>query len=182
MNAGLVWQLTLSFLGVAFLSIGGASALIPEFYRQVVDVHAWMSSTDFAHTVALAQIAPGPNMLIVSLIGWKVAGIAGLLACTLAIVGPPSVLAFAVGRMTEKLGEKKWLSAVKKALAPCVVGLTLASGLITARAADNDWIGVVLTLGAAAFMYFLRRNPLWVIGAGAFVGIFAYRVGLMHVV
>ena len=182
MNGGPVWQLTLTFLGVAFLSIGGASALIPEFYRQIVDVHGWMSSPDFAHTVALAQIAPGPNMLIVSLIGWKVAGFAGLLACTLAIVGPPSVLALIVGRTIEKLREATWLGAIKRALAPCVVGLTLASGLITAKAADNDWVGVILTLGSAAFMYFLKRNPLWVIGAGAMIGIFAYRGGIMVLV
>jgi chromate transporter len=67
-------QLALTFLGVAFFSIGGASALIPEFHRQIVGIRGWMTDADFAHMVALAQVAPGPNMLIVSLIGWRVAG------------------------------------------------------------------------------------------------------------
>ena len=96
-------QLALTFLGVAFFSIGGASALIPEFYRQIVGIRGWMTASDFAHMVALAQVAPGPNMLIVSLIGWRVAGVPGMLVSTIAIVGPPSLIAFGVGRALDRL-------------------------------------------------------------------------------
>ncbi len=172
-------QLALTFLGVAFFSIGGASALIPEFYRQIVGVRGWMTASDFAHMVALAQVAPGPNMLVVSLIGWRVAGILGMLVATVAIVGPPSVIAFAVGRGIDRLKDAAWLSAVKGALAPVVVGLMMASGLITAQAANYAAFLWLLTAIAAIFMYVLRRNPLWVIGGGAALGIASARLGLI---
>ena len=173
----IVAQLALTFLGVAFFSIGGASALIPEFHRQVVTLRSWMTDSDFAHMVALAQVAPGPNMLIVSLIGWRVAGIPGLLVSTISIVGPPSVIAFAVGRAMGRLKDAPWLAAVKSALAPVVVGLMLASGLITAQAANHRALGWVFTAVAALFMYRVKRNPLWVIGGGALLGIAAGRAG-----
>lgn len=175
----LVLQLALSFLGVAFFSIGGASALIPEFHRQIVGEHGWLSDSDFAHMVALAQVAPGPNMLIVSLIGYRVAGVPGLLASTLAIVGPPSVIAFSVGRVLGRLQEARWLAAVKTGLAPVVVGLMLASGLITAQAANHSAVAWGLTGASAIFMYAVKRNPLWVIGGGALVGVAASRAGLI---
>ncbi len=171
-------QLALTFLGVAFFSIGGASALIPEFYRQIVGIRGWMTDSDFAHMVALAQVAPGPNMLIVSLIGWRVAGVPGMLVSTIAIVGPPSLIAFAVGRAMDRLKDAAWLSAVKGALAPVVVGLMMASGLITAQAANHSAFLWVITGASAIFMYVLRRNPLWVIGGGALLGIAAARLGL----
>lgn len=171
-------QLALTFLGVAFFSIGGASALIPEFYRQIVGIRGWMTDSDFAHMVALAQVAPGPNMLIVSLIGWRVAGVPGMLVSTIAIVGPPSLIAFAVGRAMDRLKDAAWLSAVKGALAPVVVGLMMASGLITAQAANHSAFLWVITGASALFMYVLRRNPLWVIGGGALLGIAAARFGL----
>jgi chromate transporter len=171
-------QLALAFLGVAFFSIGGASALIPEFHRQIVGIRGWMTDSDFAHMVALAQVAPGPNMLIVSLIGWRVAGVPGMLVSTIAIVGPPSLIAFAVGRALDRLKDAAWLSAVKGALAPVVVGLMMASGLITAQAANHSAFLWVITGASAVFMYVLRRNPLWVIGGGALIGIAAARLGL----
>lgn len=175
----LLIQLALTFLGVAFFSIGGASALIPEFYRQVVTVRGWMTASDFAHMVALAQVAPGPNMLIVSLIGWRVGGVPGMLVSTIAIVGPPSLIAFGVGRALDRLKDAVWLSAVKGALAPVVVGLMMASGLVTAQAANHAAFLWVLTAASAVFMYILRRNPLWVIGGGALFGIAAARLGLI---
>ena len=172
-------QLAITFLSVAFYSIGGASALIPEFYRQIVVEHGWLSNSDFAHMVALAQVAPGPNMLIVSLIGWRVAGVPGLLVSTLAIVGPPSVIAFFVGRALGRLRDAQWLTAVKGGLAPVVVGLMLASGVITAQAANHSALAWAITAGSALFMYAVKRNPLWVIGAGALLGIAAGRAGLI---
>jgi chromate transporter len=118
-------------------------------------------------------------MLIVSLIGWRVAGLPGLLVSTVAIVGPPSLLAFAVGRALGRLKDAAWLGVVKAALAPVVVGLMLASGLITAQAANHSAVGWVLTGLSAVFMYAVKRNPLWVIGGGALLGIAAGRAGLM---
>ena len=177
-NLGALWW---AFISAAFFSVGGGSALIPEFHRQIVEIHGWMTDASFARSVALAQIAPGPNMLIVSLIGWNVAGMPGLLVSTLAIIGPPGVLAFFVGRAVHRLSGETWLKAVKEALAPIVIGLMLASGVVISQAADHDVIGYGLTLTAGAFMATFKRNPLWVIAAGAIVGLIAYHLGWMTI-
>ncbi len=177
-----VWRLFTAFSTVSLFAVGGASALLPEFHRQIVENYHLMDDRGFAHSVVLSQLAPGPNMLLVSFIGWQVGGLPGLLVSTFAIVGPSSFLAFSVGRMLERRKDALWVKAVKTALAPIVVGLTLASGLVTARAADHDLIAVALTAGSAAFMIAYRRNPLWVIAAGATVGVLAYRMGAMAAV
>ena len=174
-----VWKLFMAFMTTALFAIGGASSLIPEFHRQIVDVYHLMNDAQFASSVALAQLAPGPNMLMVSFIGWQVAGLPGLLVSTFAIVGPPSVLAFAVGRGMERVREAPWLKAVKASLAPITVGLMVASGLVTARAAGHDVVSVLLTAGSAVFMLLVKRNPLWVICAGAALGVLAGRLGLL---
>jgi len=174
--------LFLTFVTAALFSIGGGSALIPEFHRQIVEMNSYMTGPDFARSVALAQIAPGPNMLLVSLIGWQVAGLPGLLVSTFAIVVPPSLIAYTTWRTMERLKDAVWLNAVKMGLAPIVVGLMLASGTITARAADHDVIGYALTLGAAVMMHLVKRNPLWLIAAGAIVGVVGHRLGLMTVI
>jgi chromate transporter len=176
-----LWGLFYAFFTAAFFSIGGASALIPEFHRHIVDVNGWMTDASFARAVGLAQIAPGPNMLLVSLIGWNVAGVPGLLISTLAIIGPPGLLAFTVGRLLDRLQGKSWLKALKEAFGPIVVGLMLASGLVTSRAADHDLVGYGLTLVSIVFITRLKRNPLWVIAFGAAVGILAYRLGWMSI-
>ena len=112
---------------------------------------------------------------------FRSAGVPGLLVSTFAIVGPTSVLAFAVGRVMERVREAKWLKAVKAALAPITVGLMVASGLVTARAAGQDLVSIALVAGAAVFMIFFKRNPLWVICAGGLVGFLAGRVGLLTI-
>ncbi len=182
MIGGALWQLFTAFGAVSLFAIGGATALIPEFHRQIVDVYHFMNDQGFVHSVVLSQLAPGPNMLLVSFIGWQVAGFAGLLVSTGAIVGPPSVLAFGVGRLFEGRKDASWVRAIKTSLAPIVIGLTLASGLVTARAADHDLVSAAVTAGSAVFMIVVRRNPLWVIGAGAAAGVLAYRMGLMPLV
>ena len=88
MNSNILLQLLLFFLSVAPFTVAGAQALYPELYRYFVVSHGHMTSNEFATAVALAQVAPGPNMLIVSLLGWKVAGLPGLLVGTCALIGP----------------------------------------------------------------------------------------------
>jgi chromate transporter len=98
-------QLFLNCCILSLMAVGGANALIPELHRQVVEVNNWMSGGEFASLFAIAQAAPGPNMLIISLIGWKLAGITGALVATLAMCGPSSLLAYGVGQLWERFGD-----------------------------------------------------------------------------
>lgn len=174
-----VWAVFVVFTSVSLFAVGGASALIPEFHRQIVENLHLMDDTTFAHSVALSQLAPGPNMMLVSFLGWRVGGVPGLLAATFAIVVPPSAVALVVGRILEGRKEAAWAKAVKVSLAPMVVGLAVASGTVTARAADHAAVAWALTVGSAAFMIAYKRNPLWVIAAGAAIGVLAGRLGFL---
>ena len=158
--------LFLRFCGFSLMAVGGANALIPELHRQVVDVSQWMSSTEFASLFALAQAAPGPNMLISSLIGWKVAGIPGALVCTLGMCLPSSTLAVAAGRLWDRYRESVWRRALERGLAPLTLGLVLGGGCHLARAAGGGWPSYVVVAASAGLAWRSRWNPLlWLAGA-----------------
>jgi chromate transporter len=158
-----------AFAPMSLLMFGGANSIIPELHRQVVDVHAWMTSEEFATLFAVAQAAPGPNILIVSLIGWQVAGLVGLLAATIAINGPHCLLTYFVGGFIARGYD--WIGTFKKALVPVTTGLILGSGIVMGRAADHDAITIAISTATAAYIVFSNSNPLWALAAAALTGI-----------
>ena len=81
-------RITLHFATLSLLAIGGVNSVLPAIHRQAVDVGGWLTGRQFAELFALAQITPGPNTLIVTLVGFHVAGPAGAVLATAAIVGP----------------------------------------------------------------------------------------------
>src|SRR5580693_9338816 len=91
MSATLI-SLAAIFSELSLLAFGGGNTILPEMQRQVVEIHQWMSARDFSAMFALAQAAPGPNMMVVTLVGWRVAGWAGVLVTSLAKFGPSSIL------------------------------------------------------------------------------------------
>jgi chromate transporter len=163
-------ELAAQFLLLSMLSIGGANAVIPEIHRRAVEVEHWMTDADFAQLFALSQAAPGPNVLIVSLIGWKVAGVAGGVVAMLAMSGPSSILTYVVAHAWERFRDAPWRIAIQRGLAPVTVGLILASGYVLTRAADQTWMayaitGVTLVLGLTT-----SWHPLWFLGVAAVLG------------
>jgi chromate transporter len=166
------WQLALGFGAISLVSVGGGIAVLPEMHRLVVEVHGWMDSADFARRFALAQAAPGPNVLVVGLFGWHVAGLAGMLVATLAMTLPTSIMAFGFSRLRTRLAGRFWLRVIERGLVPVAVGLIGASGLILAQGTATGWIPVALTVASALFVWRTDYSPLWVLGAGAVVGFF----------
>jgi chromate transporter len=151
---------------LSLVSIGGANATLPEIQRQVVDVHGWMTDAGFADAFAISHAAPGPNIILVSLIGWQVAGLAGLLVATAAIVLPSCTLAFAVSRSLSRWAEHPGVALLKAALVPVALGLILASGVAMMRVAASTPVPLAIALGTAGFVVLSRRNPLWALAAG----------------
>src|SRR5436305_5434654 len=90
---------------LSLLAFGGANAIVPELHRQVVDVMRAMTDSDFTNLFVLAQTAPGPNVMVLSLVGWRLAGAAGLAVATVASVVPTSLLALATGRFLSRAGD-----------------------------------------------------------------------------
>ncbi len=164
-------EIFVSSLVLSLMAVGGANAIVPELHRQTVELRQWLSGPEFAALFAIASASPGPNVLIVTLIGWQLAGIPGALIATVGICGPSSILAFAVGHAWERLRGSPWRRAIQRGLAPVTIGLVLGSGWLLTGAAAQDWHGIVLAAIAAAVYWRAKFNPLWVLAAGAVVGV-----------
>lgn len=163
-------SLAVIFGQLSLLTFGGGNTILPEMQRQVVDLHHWMSARDFAAMFALAQAAPGPNMMVVTLVGWHVAGWPGVIVTSLATFGPSSVLTALVMRVWQRFKDHPWRRIVQNALVPLTVGLVASSAAVMTRAADHAWTLGAITAVAAGAMLATRIHPLWVLAAGALAG------------
>lgn len=155
---------------MSLLAIGGANSTIPEMHRVAVDVQQWMSDSQFADMFAISQLSPGPNVLIVTLIGFHVAGIAGALIATIAMCGPAAVFAYFVSNLLERSSHSPWPAIFQAALVPISIGLMCASGLILALTSDRTWVAVAITLVTAILGMATKLNPLWMLIAGGLLG------------
>ena len=164
-------QLAETFSWLSLLQFGGTTAVVPEMHRQIVDVLGWMSATTFTNLFALAQLAPGPNVMMVTLIGYHVAGITGALITTFAMCGPTAVLAHFLGSAWDRFKDKPWRMVVQAGLVPISVGLIGASAIVLTRAADHSWLAVLITAATAAVAFWTRWNPLWLIGIAGLAGL-----------
>lgn len=163
--------LALIFTQLSLIAFGGGNAILPDIERQVVQVHHWMTSEQFGALFALAQAAPGPNLMIVPLIGWHVAGLPGLLVSSLAKFGPSSLVTGAALRLWERFRERPWRRRVQAGITPVTAGLVLASAIVICRASTQGIGLAAIALGSAAVMTFTRLHPLVVLGAGAALGL-----------
>jgi chromate transporter len=170
-DGGILLTLLGYFALMSLFAIGGANGAIPEMHRLVVDTRGWMTDRQFADMFALSQVTPGPNVIIVTLIGYHVAGIAGALVATLAMCGPTCVFALFVGRLWDRFKHARWRIAVQAGLVPISIGLAAASALIVVQAASTSWVSVALTFVAAAVSYWLTVNPLWIFAVAALLGL-----------
>lgn len=164
--ATLVWTFAL----MSLFAVGGANSAIPEMHRIVVEVHRWMTDKQFADVFAISQLSPGPNVLIVTLIGYSVAGVAGALAATLAMCGPTAILAYYVSGLLARSKASRWPAVIQAALVPLSIGLMGASALILAQSSDGSWTAVLVTLGAAGFAFGTKLNPFWMLALGGILG------------
>ncbi len=167
---GSVLKLVWTFAVMSLFAVGGANAAIPEMHRIAVEVQHWMTDKQFADAFAISQLSPGPNVLIVTLIGYSVAGLAGALAATLAMCVPTAALAYVVNRWLARSHQLRWPATIQAALVPLSIGLMAASGLIVAQASDRTWIAALVTVGAAALAATTRLHPFWWLLVGGVLG------------
>ncbi|HEY7559805.1 MAG TPA: chromate transporter [Candidatus Binatia bacterium] len=163
--------LSLHLLALWFVAIGGPSAILPDIHRYVVEVHHLMTSAQFAEIYTLAQVAPGPNAMYVTLIGWQLAGWAGAAATTLPLLVPASTLTLIVAHLSARYPNAPIGRAFRRGLTPITIGLMFASASILTRAANHDWRGYLITLITVALVLRASWNPLWLLAAGALAGI-----------
>jgi chromate transporter len=164
-------QLFTHFLSLSLLAVGGAITVAPEMHRYVVVEQGWLGDEQFTASIALAQSAPGPNVLFVTLVGWNAGGWAGALAATLGIMLPSATLALYAFRWTQRRHQLPWVRAFRVGMAPITIGLLLATGWILAAQNVANPLLVVVSVATIAMLVKTRINPLWLIAAGAAAGI-----------
>ena len=165
------------FLMLSLLAIGGAITTLPDMHRLVVADRGWLSHAEFTASVALAQAAPGPNVLFVAVIGFNVGGLAGVAATMVGTLLPSTTLALFAARLGQSYRASRGLRSVTSGLAPLTIGLLVATGWILLEPLRSTldsarlWAGVLLVLATVALMVRTKVSPLWPIGAGALAGI-----------
>ena len=167
------------FATLSFLAISGAIAMTPDMHRFLVDEKHWMTHTQFSDSIALAQAAPGPNILFVALLGFQAASWPGAAVALGSMVIPSSVLVFITWRWKKSREDTRLVQALRMGLSPIAIGLTVSTGVVliqTAAVAETglvvDWrLASLIFLALATVLFSLKtkRNPLWMIGLGAVV-------------
>jgi chromate transporter len=184
-------SLFLGMLPLSLLSIGGAITVLPALHALVMDEHSWMDETTFSASVAIAQAAPGPNILFIAVIGWHAglgwankivdlpAGVssaiaaAAALAAMLGIVVPSSALTYFAGRWVNQNGDRLVVRAFKSGMAPIVVALLTCAGWLIASnygAAQQNWGTWMIAVTAGVLVWRTRLHLLFLLAAGAAVG------------
>jgi chromate transporter len=170
-GGGTLLTLASFFALVSLFAIGGANSAVPEIHRYAVEVQHWLTDRQFSESFALAQLTPGPNVIIVTLIGYHVAGVIGGLVTTLAMCGPTCVFAYFVGRTSDRFKGKTWHGALSRGLVPVTLGLTASSATVIATTSDYGWLAMAVTAGTAITAYFVRVHPLWAFAVAAVLGL-----------
>ena len=162
--------LFLYFALLSLLAVGGVNTIIPEMQRIVVETEAWMSGADFTQLFAISQAAPGPNVLITSLVGFKVAGLAGAFIALAGFCLPAGALAYWIGGVWDRFRDAPWRKLIQGALLPVTVGLVFAGGYLLATPEGLDWRNALIASASAAVLVGTRLNPLWILAGGAIAG------------
>ena len=179
-------QLLLYYMSLSLLAVGGAIATAPDMHRYLVERNAWLTDPQFSASIAIAQAAPGPNVLFVALLGWNVGinaggsgaagwllGTLGMALCMLGVMLPSSLLPWLATPWGHRNRERRAVRAFKQGMAPVVIGLLLATSWVLAKAHGVpalDWPLWLLTAATMLLVWRTKLHLLWMLGAGALLG------------
>lgn len=169
-DPGVLLALFGHFAMLSLLAIGGAIATAPDMQRFVVGDRGWLSDAMFTSSVAISQAAPGPNVLFVAVLGWNIAGLAGLVATTLGSLLPSTTLTLMVARWGEKRRESRAIRAFTAGLAPLTLGLLLATGWVLTEPSRASPGAMLLVPFTVVVLLKTRLSPVWLMAVGAAVG------------
>ena len=183
------FSLFLHYLSLSLLSIGGAITTAPDMHRFLVAEQHWLTDAQFTASLAIAQSAPGPNVLFVALLGWHVGmnaggaltGLLGVFLTMLGILIPSTTLTYAAAQWGQRNRQRRTVRAFKQGMAPVVVALLLAtswilaaSSSIPASTTSNYWVDNaplwLLTALVAVVVWRTRLHLLWLLAVGAVLG------------
>jgi len=164
-------ELAVLFGRLSLLAIGGVNSTVPQIARDVVTQRHWLTPAQFAQLFAISNAAPGPNVMISTVIGAHMAGIAGGIIATMAMILPSGVLVIIVSKIWDRHRDARWRKIVQQALLPITAGLLLAAAGVLVRQADTGIAYAVMTLLCAGLAWRTKIHPLWLLGGGTLVGL-----------
>jgi chromate transporter len=175
----------LHYLSLSLLSIGGAITTAPDMHRYLVDQQGWLTDAQFNASIAIAQAAPGPNVLFIALLGWNVGlnaggmltGLMGVLLGLTGILIPSTTLTYLAASWGHRNRQLRAVRAFKQGMAPIVVALLIATGWILATSHSGtlkDWPLWLVTVTTALIVWRTKMHMLWLLGAGALLGWFGW--------
>ena len=166
------------FLLLSLLAIGGAITTVADMHRYLVIEQHWLSDAQFTASIAIAQAAPGPNVLFVAVLGWNVAGGWGAFATMSGNLLPSTVLTLWATRWGTQRRETRGVRAFTAGLMPLTLGLLSATGWILAEPYVSNpahrWGALALVAISVAVMLRTRASPIWLVALGALVGVLGF--------
>jgi len=169
-----LFGLFMHFLTLSLLSVGGAITTAPDMHRYLVTQQHWLNDAQFTSSIALAQAAPGPNVLFVAVLGWNVAGPLGAFATMLGILLPSTVLSLWATRWGSQRRETRGVRAFKAGLTPLTLGLLVSTGWVLAAPylanPEHRWGAALLIVISVVVMMRTKLSPMWLVGLGALAG------------
>jgi chromate transporter len=160
-------ELTLVFLPLSLVSIGGGPAVLAEMQHQAVAIHGWMTEREFLDLFAISRAAPGPGALIATLIGWKAAGWVGAVTVSIAFFVPTSLVAYGMAYVWNRWPSRMLQRTVEAGFAPIAPGLVLASAYIMLESSSTRLLAWGAACGVAAWLIWQPdRNPIVSLGLG----------------
>ena len=162
------------FAYLSLLTVGGGMAAFPEMKVLTVEVHKWLTFPQLIHLYSVGQMAPGPNMMMIVVIGQWAGGMLGAGAVLLAFFGPTAVLAFVVARLWKKLEKWPWRTSIQQGLAPVSIGLLLAGCFTMAKGAISGVETAAIAVGVLLILQQYKVNPAWLVVGSAVLGVFTF--------
>jgi chromate transporter len=162
------------FALLSILAVGGGTAILPEMQRMTVHQYHWVTDRQFRNIYSLGQVAPGPNMLMVMVIGYRVAGAAGAAVVAFAFFIPDCVLTLFANRMWLRYANSPWRTAIQRGMAPISIGLMLAGTYAIARLSIHNVISLAVAAATLSVLMWRRVNPVLLISAGGFAYMVLY--------
>ena len=157
------------FVPLSLVSVGGGQTVVAEIHHQVVEIHHWLTETQFVDAFAIARMAPGPGTVLVTLLGWDVAGFWGAMVASLAIFVPSAALIYLLARLWARYRGARWQLAMEAGLRPVAAGMILASGFVLLQALEGGWLARGIAVASTGLLMVTKVSPILLMALGAVV-------------
>ncbi len=161
-----LWSLGWVFVALSLMAVGGGSVILPPMHHFTVNEFNWINDNQFRSIYALGQVAPGPNMLMVIVIGYHVAGALGAIVVGICFFLPDCMLTLLVNRFWHHLKDSPWKASIQHGMAPVTIGLMLSGVFSIAKITVLGDVTFLIAALVAALLYWTHLKPLRLILIG----------------